>query len=172
MQLYNKLSAKERAKLIDEAGEKPITVSFYHYFHIGNPLLFRNFLFIDWDKMDVLGRTYVAKEGINAQISVPTKQFEAFKEHLYSIEDLDGIRLNVAIEQNDKSFLKLKVKVRKKIVADGLEDDSFDVTNKGIHLKSQDFNNILEDENTVLVDMRNHYESEIARLDVCQMPFF
>ena len=55
-----------------------------------------------------------------------------------------------------------KVKVRHKIVADGLNDDSFDVTNKGVHVGAAKFNELIEDKNTVLVDMRNHYESEIG----------
>jgi UPF0176 protein len=162
MQLYNKLSAKERAALIEEAGEKRLTISFYQYAKIGNPNFVRDYLFVAWDDMDVLGRIYVASEGINAQLSVPAKMFDAFKDHLYSISFLDGVRLNIAIEHDNKSFLKLKVKVRKKIVADGLEDDTFDVTNKGIHLDAKEFNDIIADPNTVLVDMRNHYESEIG----------
>lgn len=162
MQLYNKLSAKERAQMIDEAGEKRIVISFYQYHKIVDPQAFRDELFIAWDKLDVLGRTYVSNEGINAQISVPAPKMEEFKNHLYSYDFLDGIRLNVAIEHDNKSFLKLKVKVREKIVADGLNDDTFDVTNKGIHLKADEFNKIIVDENTVLVDMRNHYESEIG----------
>ncbi len=162
MQLYNKLSAEERARLIDEAGEKRITISFYQYAHISNPQLFRDHLFVSWDKLGVLGRTYVAKEGINAQISVPAQNFETFRQELYDISFLDGIRLNVAIEHDNKSFLKLKIKVKEKIVADGLNDETFDVTNKGVHLDAEDFNRLLEDENTVLVDMRNHYESEIG----------
>lgn len=162
MQLYNKMSADERAKLIDEAGEDRLTVSFYQYAKIANPSLFRDHLFVTWNALNVLGRTYVAKEGINAQISVPAKRFEEFREDLYSITFLDGIRLNVAIEQDNKSFLKLKVKVRHKIVADGLNDNSFDATDIGIHLNAEAFNEILDDENTVLVDMRNHYESEIG----------
>lgn len=162
MQLYNTLSAKEREKLIEEAGEDRLTISFYQYAHIGNPLIFRNHLFIHWNEIDVLGRIYVAKEGINAQLSVPAKKFEAFKTHLDSISFLNGVRLNIAIEQDNKSFLKLKVKVRHKIVADGLNDETFDVTNKGIHVGAEQFNALIEDPDTVLVDMRNHYESEIG----------
>ncbi len=130
MQLYNKLSAKERAALIEEAGQDRLTLSFYAYAKIGNPELFRNFLFIGWDQMEVLGRIYVAHEGINAQLSVPAKRFDEFKAFIDDIYFLKDVRLNIAIEHDLKSFLKLKVKVRDKIVADGLNDDSFDVRNK------------------------------------------
>jgi len=170
MQLYNKLSAKERAKLIDEAGKDRITISFYQYHKIEDPTSFRNQLFIAWEKIDVLGRTYVAHEGINAQISVPAENFISLKEHLDSIPFLNNIRLNVAIEHDNKSFLKLKIKVRKKIVADGLNDVTFDVTDKGVHLNAAEFNKMLNDPNTVCVDMRNHYESEIGHFNGAVTP--
>ncbi|MGB5553878.1 MAG: rhodanese-related sulfurtransferase [Flavobacteriaceae bacterium] len=162
MQLYNTLSAKEREALIEEAGLERLTISFYQYAHIGNPSIFRNHLFINWNALDVLGRIYVAHEGINAQLSVPAANFEKFKAHLDSISFLENVRLNIAIEQYNKSFLKLKVKVRKKILADGLNDATFDVTNKGIHVGAAQFNELIEDPDTILVDMRNHYESEIG----------
>ena len=162
MQLYNTLSAKEREALIEQAGKERLTISFYKYAHIGNPNIFRNHLFIHWNELDVLGRIYVAHEGINAQLSVPADNFEAFKKHLDSISFLADVRLNIAIEQDNKSFLKLKVKVRNKIVADGLNDATFDVTNKGIHVGAEKFNELIEDPQTILVDMRNHYESEIG----------
>ena len=165
MQLYNKLSAKERAALIDEAGEDRITISFYQYHHIKNPQIFRDKLFLEWNELYVLGRTYVSYEGINAQISVPAENFNALKNQLDSISFLKDIRLNVAVEQDNKSFLKLKVKVRNKIVADGLNDETFDVTNKGVHVNAQKFNELLSDPNTICVDMRNHYESEIGHFN-------
>ena len=129
MQLYNTLSAKERAELIAQAGKERLTISFYKYAKIENPEIFRDHLFLTWDALDVLGRIYVAHEGINAQLSVPADNFNLFKNHLDSISFLENVRLNIAIEHDNFSFLKLKVKVRDKIVADGLNDDTFDVTN-------------------------------------------
>jgi len=162
MQLYNKLSAKERAVLIDDAGKKRLTISFYQYANIKDPQVFRDLLYVKWDSMEVLGRIYIAPEGINAQFSLPADQFSNFRDHLETISFLKDIRLNVAREQDNKSFLKLKIKVKSKIVADGLNDDSFDVTDIGTHLNAKDFNDILDNPQTVLVDMRNHYESEIG----------
>lgn len=162
MQLYNTLSAEERAELIDQAGKQRLTLSFYAYAKIENPQQFRDNLFIEWNKLDALGRTYVAKEGINAQMSVPAENFEAFRETLEAYDFMKDIRLNVAVEHDDHSFLKLTVKVRDKIVADGLNDETFDVTNIGVHLKAKEFNEILDNPNTIVVDFRNHYESEIG----------
>ena len=153
MQLYNKLSAKERAVLIQKAGKNRLTLSFYQYANIKFPKELRDKLFLAWHALDVLGRIYIANEGINAQLSLPADQFQAFKSHLDSIDFLKGIRLNIAVEQNNMSFLKLKIKVREKIVADGLMDDSFDVTDKGVHLSAKEFNEMLANPNTICVDI-------------------
>jgi len=170
MQLYNKLSAKERATLIEKAGKDRITISFYKYAKLGNPQIFRDHLFLNWDELDVLGRIYVAHEGINAQLSLPAENFNLFKAHLESISFLKDVRLNVAVEQDNKSFLKLKVKVRNKILADGLNDSTFDVTDIGKHLGAKEFNDMLANPNTICVDMRNHYESEIGYFKGAKRP--
>ena len=162
MQLYNKLSALERARIIDENSQERITLSFYKYFKLGNPSLFRDHLFIVWSDLDVLGRIYVAKEGINAQLSVPKENFEKFKISVSEIFPLKDIRLNIALEHFSKSFLKLTIKIRDKIVADGLDDSTFDVTRIGEHLDAKRFNEMLNDKDTICIDMRNHYESEIG----------
>ena len=170
MQLYNKLSANERAILIEKAGNRRITLSFYKYHQIKNTSLFRDHLYLMWEKLDVLGRIYIANEGINAQLSMPSQNLNEFKTKLDSIDFLKGIRLNVAVEQDDFSFLKLKVKIRNKIVADGLSENSFDLSNNGTHVNASEFNTLIENPNTLLVDMRNHYESEIGHFDGAILP--
>lgn len=162
MQLYNTLSAAQRAELIDKAGLNRITLSFYTYAKIDDPQKFRDELFLKWNSLDVLGRIYVATEGINAQLSVPAPHFDEFRAFLDTYPFMKGIRLNVAIEHDNKSFLKLTIKVRKKIVADGLDDDTFDPSDCGTHLDAPTFNELMEDPDTIIVDMRNHYESEIG----------
>ena len=162
MQLYNKLSAEERAKIIDENSQERITLSFYKYFNLGNPNLFRDYIYIKWSAIDVLGRIYVANEGINAQLSVPSENLEIFKKSIDEITPLNDVRLNIALEHYSKSFLKLTIKIKEKIVADGLDDKTFDVTRIGEHLDAQRFNQMLDNKNTVCIDMRNHYESEIG----------
>ncbi len=162
MQLYNTLSAEERSAMIDEAGKQRLTLSFYAYAQIQNPTQFRNELFLAWNPLEVLGRIYVANEGINAQLSLPADHFYEFKNSIEVYDFMQNLRLNIAVEQDDFSFLKLTIKVRDKIVADGLTDETFDASNIGIHLKAKEFNDLLEDPDTIVVDMRNHYESEIG----------
>ncbi|HEY0743064.1 MAG TPA: rhodanese-related sulfurtransferase [Chryseosolibacter sp.] len=162
MPLHNRIEGRILKEKMRAAQEKRITISFYKYHHILDPQAFRDELFLNLEKLGVLGRIYVATEGINAQISAPQENFESFKSYLYGIDFLNGVRLNVAVEDDGKSFFKLKILVRKKIVADGLDDNTFDVTKKGVHVNAEQFNQLADDPNTVIVDMRNHYESEVG----------
>lgn len=162
MQLHNKVNKDELKELVYGQGKKRITLSFYKYAKIGNVRLFRDHFYILLDRAHVLGRIYVANEGVNGQISVPADKYEKFCALMNEITFLQGIRHNIAIEDDGKSFFKLTIKARPKIVADGLDDKSFDVTNGGTHINAAEFNEITDKENTVVIDMRNHYESEVG----------
>lgn len=172
MQLWNTYSKEELEQKLREAGHEFVTVSFYKYHQIPNPRIFRDYLYQLLDNLKVVGRIYVATEGINAQISVPTNNFNRFKDDLYSVDFLNGVRLNVAVEEEGAEFpfLKLKVKVRNKILADGLNDETFDVTNIGKHLKAEEFNELTSDPNTILIDFRNHYEHEVGHFNGAILP--
>jgi UPF0176 protein len=172
MQLWNTLSKEDLEVKLKESGYKFVTMSFYQYAHIDNPQEFRDLLFLNWSKLNVVGRTYVAKEGINAQIAVPSEYVNQFRDELYEISFLNGIRLNIAVDESEAEFpfLKLKIKVRDKILADGLNDETFDVTNKGIHLKAKEFNELISKPDTILVDFRNHYESEVGHFKGAILP--
>ena len=172
MQLWNKLNKEELEEQLRDIGHEFMTISFYQYAQIANPHLFRDHLFLMWSKLDVVGRTYIASEGINSQIAVPTKNISQFREELYQIEFLNGIRLNFAVDETEAEFpfLKLKIKVRDKILADGLNDKTFDVTEKGKHLNAEEFNALTNDPETLLIDFRNHYESEVGYFEGAILP--
>lgn len=168
--LYNRVNKELLKEKMEQEGIERTTLSFYQYANIANPKLFRDHFYLSLDEIGVLGRIYVSSEGVNGQISVPTENLEAFKAVMESIDFLKGIRLNIAIDDDGKSFILLKIKVRDKIVADGLDDASFDVTKKGIHLTADKFNEMTEDEKTIVIDMRNHYESEVGKFKMAITP--
>ncbi|MEM1326542.1 MAG: rhodanese-related sulfurtransferase [Bacteroidota bacterium] len=161
-QLYNLVNKEELKEQLLQDETARTTLSFYQYAYIADPHQFRDDFYAGLSELMVFGRIYVAQEGINGQISAPTTQLDALKNYLYSIPFLEGIRLNIAIDDDGKSFYKLKIKVRPKIVADGLDDSTFDATKRGTPLSAADFNELTESENTIVVDMRNHYESEVG----------
>lgn len=164
-QLHNRISRKELKEKILLDPTPRTTISFYCYFKILEPEIFRNQLYKDFASLEVLGRVYLAGEGINAQISVPTKNLEELKAYLNTYEPLQNIRLNIAVDDDGKSFYVLDVKLRKKIVADGIEDESFDISQKGKYVNAREFNELTNLPETVVIDMRNHYEFEVGHFE-------
>jgi UPF0176 protein len=165
MALYNRINKKELKEKLMKEDFKRITLSFYRYVILEDPALLRDKLYADWSAFNAFGRIYLATEGINAQMSVPEEHWEDFKVSLFSNKAFEGIPFKIAVEDDGKSFYKLSIKVRNKIVADGLEDSNFDVTNVGKHLSAKEFNEAMELPGTIVVDMRNHYESEIGHFE-------
>jgi len=164
------VSKEELKKRLYAEDFKRITLSFYRYIKIENPEELRIQLLKEWGELGVFGRIYLAYEGVNAQLSVPESNFEKFKLQLDSISYLKDMPLKIAIEDDGKSFYQLTLKVRPKIVADGLDDASFDTSNVGKHLSAVEFNEALEDPNVVVVDVRNHYESEVGHFENALLP--
>ena len=141
------------------------TISFYRYVKIENPDDLRNELFIKWTELNCFGRVYIANEGINAQMSVPTENWETFVNELYKYTIFLDVPFKIAVDGNGKSFYKLIIKVKTKIVADGITDSNFDASNTGKYLNAIEFNNAISDKNTIVIDMRNHYESEVGKFE-------
>ena len=161
-QLMNRVNREVLLRELRATPQTRTTLSFYKYHRIDSPEMLRNELYVKLDALQTKGRIYIAHEGINAQISVPDNNFESLKETLYSYGYLNNVRLNIAVTDDGKSFFKLTIKVKDKIVADGLNDASFDAADTGTHLNAEAFNALTDDPNTILVDMRNHYESEVG----------
>ena len=163
--LHNRISQKELKQKLYEEREHRITLSFYKYAFIEHPNEFRDEFYKGLDELKAFGRIYIAHEGINAQMSVPESNFEKFKDFLNNISFLKDIRLNIAVDDDGKSFWVLKVKVRNKIVADGINDPDFDMSKKGKYVDASSFNQLTGDPETIVMDMRNHYEYEVGHFE-------
>lgn len=165
LRLLNVISAQEA---VDRLAQEPFarrTLSFYRYVTIEDPKQLRDDLFVQWEGLGVLGRTYLATEGVNAQVSVPEPRWDAFVSALYAHSEFSGVPFKIALEESAPSFFKLVIKVRKQIVADGLTPDDYDLSNVGTRLEPKVFHQLLSDPEAVVVDMRNHYESEVGRFE-------
>ncbi len=165
MPLYNKYSKEELLKRLNDETFQRTTISFYRYVRLDDPQSFRDMLYREWSGFNCFGRIYVAKEGVNAQMSVPSHHLEDFLGSLDTHEELKKMPIKYAVEDDGKSFYKLTIKVRPKIVADGLDDNTFDVTNVGNHLSAAEFHQYIGNPEVLVVDMRNHYESEIGHFE-------
>ncbi|MCU4136867.1 rhodanese-related sulfurtransferase [Buchnera aphidicola (Sitobion miscanthi)] len=163
--LYNLISKIELKKRMLAEIEPRVTLSFYKYFTIENVQEYRDKIYENFYKYHVLGRVYIATEGINAQISIPKKYYSFMKKFLYQFNsELNNIRINKSLS-NDKSFWVLSVKIRKKIVQDGIKESFFDPKNVGIYIKSKQVNLMLNDKNVIFIDMRNSYEYAIGHFE-------
>ncbi len=147
------------------------TLSFYKYINFTDPETLRNELFSLWSDLGVLGRIYVAEEGINAQLSVPKENWDKFDTSMKSRAEFSDIPYKFAVEEGDgSSFKKLIIRVKKKIVADGLNDNEFDPSSTGDYLTAREFNDYIDDEDAIVVDMRNSYESEVGHFEKAVLP--
>ncbi len=166
--MFKKVNTKSKEELLADLKNENFrrkTLSFYRYVKIADPKTMRDFLFDNFEALGCLGRIYVAHEGINAQMNVPEHNFEAFKKFLDSTKEFAGVDLKIAVEEKGlSSFLKLIVKVREKIVADGLNDATFDPSDTGEYAEAQEVNEMIEKGVTV-IDMRNMYEAAIGHFE-------
>ena len=167
--MYNKKSKIELKKSLKSESFDRITCSFYKYCFIDNPENLRNVLYSDLIDQNILGRIYVSKEGINAQISIPEHNVVGFKSYIHSIDIFSDIKFKHAVEEGT-SFLKLKILVRDEIVAYKLPQESYDMNKTGVHLKPVDFNRSIKEKDSIVVDMRNYYESEVGRFKDAIIP--
>ena len=167
--LFNKINREVlKEDLYNETFQRA-TVSFYKYFEMQSPSSFRDDLYTKFEQLKIFGRVYIAKEGINAQISVPKYNWNAFKKKLGKIKELKDVPFKKAL-QDGKSFYKLKIKVKKELVAYNVPKNSYDMQKTGKRLTAEQYNKELDNPDTLIVDMRNYYESEIGKFENAIIP--
>ncbi|MCO5276128.1 MAG: rhodanese domain-containing protein [Flavobacteriales bacterium] len=167
--LRNLLHPDLLRKRLEHEGKPRTTLSFYRYVRLEEVEGMRHALYAEWQALGVLGRVYLAPEGINAQVSIPTDTLDRFRSALDARPEFRAVPWKIAVEDDGRSFLKLMVKVKRKIVADGLADDAFDVSNVGAHLDAETFNRKME-EGALVIDMRNNYECAIGHFEGAYLP--
>ncbi len=143
---------------------KRMAISFYKYVPLKNVEDFKKELYEEWESLGVLGRIYIAEEGINAQISVPEPKHDAFRKALDARPEFRDVPFKYGLHHGP-AFIKLVIKVKKQIVADGLTPEDYDLSNVGNHLNPEEFDRAMEDDDVIVVDMRNHYESRIGHFE-------
>ncbi|MCB0272201.1 MAG: rhodanese-related sulfurtransferase [Bdellovibrionales bacterium] len=170
MKLHNIYSREEltRKRAAETFHRK--ACSFYRYVQIANPEQFRNELYLSWYPLGILGRIYISHEGINAQLCVPEHNWEGFQTTLQIFSYTKNMFINEALSEGDDAFLKLDIKVRNKIVADGIDGNIFEKSSCGQHLDPSSFHAMMENEDVIVVDTRNDYECEIGYFENAILP--
>ncbi|CAG8689793.1 3404_t:CDS:2 [Acaulospora morrowiae] len=144
------------------------TLSFYSFHEIPQSKLqnMREEMLKKFREMGIVGRIYIASEGINAQLSCPIEKLSDLREYCNQELNLNNVEFNYSTIHL-KAFRKLNVKIRHQIVADGLEPGTYDLSNQPNHLTPDDWHRSLSNvkKPITLIDMRNHYESEVGYFD-------
>ena len=104
-------------------------------------------------KNEISGLIIIAKEGINGTICGEESIVEKF------IKNKD---LNIKISYSkDKVFKRLKIKLKNEIVTMGITELN-PRADKGAYVDSSSWNKLIEDQNTIIIDTRNHYEFSLG----------
>ena len=167
-ELYNKKSKEQLKERLDAECFDRTTCSFYRYVEIEDIEALRDKLYMDWNALGVLGRVYLSREGINAQVSVPEHNMSSFKKHVYSYSKFKDVDFKIAVQEG-RSFYKLSIKIKDEIVAYKVNSDEYDMNNVGAHLNYKEFNNAI-DEGAIVVDVRNYYEGEVGKFKNAIVP--
>jgi len=139
-------------------------VSFYKFQHVANPKCFVQNIKPRLSQIQVKGRVYLNSVGINSQICLPQDNLNQAKQLFEeTYEDID-----YRIHYSDFQVFR-RLRVTNKKLVDGM-DDNFDPQKVGKHLSPQQWNQILDqdDQNTVLLDIRNKYEWEVGHFKNCE----
>ena len=160
--MFNKKSRIELKKDLENERFCRKTCSFYKYIKIDNPTQLRDLLYERFSDLNILGRVYVSSEGINAQISVPEHNNSILKKNIHEIDIFHDMKFKYALKEGS-SFIKLKILVKDEIVAYKLSKNEYDMSVVGKHLKPKDFHSSIQDKDSIVVDMRNYYESEVGK---------
>lgn len=142
------------------------TISFYRYFHIQNPKKLQLILIHKLKELQILGRIYIAQEGINAQIYIYQKYIYILKKFLCELNPIfKTVKFNFSTDDHAVSFYRLQVKTRPHIVNDGIKNFKFNVKKLGKCISVKQFNIISNNKDCLIVDVRNDYEYEIGHFE-------
>ena len=161
--LYNQKNKEQLISDLKKENFRRITLSFYKYIELNELEKLRNTLFLEWKQMNILGRVYIASEGINAQISIPEDNIESFKYSINNNNKFKNIPFKFAIQEGI-SFLKLTIKIKQEIVAYKISKNEYNMKKIGKHLDYKEYNNAINNGATI-VDMRNYYEGEVGKFE-------
>jgi len=132
----------------------------YKFSSIQDPEKLHNEIRINLKNLSIYGTILVGKEGINGTISGKEKKLVKAITFIKSIEGFSEIDIKTS-KSKVNPFVRLKIKHKKEIVTIG--DKSIDPNEMvGDYIEPENWNNLISDKNTILIDTRNDYEYSIG----------
>jgi len=136
-------------------------VSFYRFLDLPDPQALRNQLQLLCEKHGLLGTILLADEGINGTLAGSTEAVQAIFDFLHNTLSLSGEIDGRWTEASEAPFRRMRVKVKNEIVTLGRADiKPHKMTGK--HVSASQWNRLIANSETLLIDTRNHYEIEVG----------
>ena len=137
-------------------------VSLYSFFPFQENLILdlKNKLLEIENENDLSGLLIFASEGINGTICSQKNVIDIVINLLKKYTDNRNLNMKINFSKK-KVFKKLKIKIKKEIVTMGVPDINPSQDN-GAYIDSANWNNLIKNKNTIVIDTRNHYEVSIG----------
>ncbi len=141
-----------------------LTIAFYHFISLNDIEEIQKKITRFCDEQNIKGTILLASEGINGTLAGKEDAIKDFLEFIKSNQFFNGIFS--ALEHKESwatknPFYRMKVRLKKEIVALGVKDVS-PVKRVGTYVKPEDWNALISDPNTLVIDTRNDYEVDIG----------
>ena len=137
-------------------------VSLYSFFSFQENLILelKDKLFNIENNNDLTGLLIIAREGINGTICAEEEIIEKVINLITKFTDVNELNIKVSYSKK-KIFKKLKIKLKNEIVTMGVPEIN-PSKDAGTYIDSFNWNKLIEDKNTIVIDTRNHYEVSIG----------
>ncbi|MFQ3307617.1 MAG: UPF0176 protein [Candidatus Midichloriaceae bacterium] len=135
--------------------DKFYIISFYKFIKINSLITLKVDLLSFCKKNKIKGTILIAEEGINATISGDEESINLFCDFITKFDIFSDLLFKHS-NSNIDPFKRMKIKLKKEIVTFRVEN--LDASSPGVYLDSDEWDDLIKKEDTVLIDTRNHYE--------------
>ena len=137
-----------------------VVCALYKFVTLDNYESLKEPLFSEMERNDIRGTLLLAREGINGTVSGSRAAIDQLLEWLKSDPRLEELEYKESYTDN-QPFKRTRVKLKKEIVTMGVEGiDPKEVV--GTYIEPKDWNALINDPDTILIDTRNDYEVEVG----------
>lgn len=135
-------------------------VAMYKFCKITDTNKFQRLIKSQLSELQILGTIILGNEGLNGTISGSPKSLKKAITFLRSLENFEDLDMKESTSMK-KPFLRLKIRIKEEIVSMGLKNID-PIKQAGTYVKPEEWNKLLEESNTILIDTRNNYEYSIG----------
>jgi UPF0176 protein len=140
-----------------------VVAALYHFVPIDDCKKLQDELYDLQNRIGLKGTLLIAPEGINGTVSGTRDSIDALIKFFKEDGRFDGWEYKESCTQNFP-FYRLKIKIKKEIVTMGVESLNPN-TEKGHYVTPHEWNQLIQDPNTIVIDTRNDYEAQIGSFE-------